>query len=395
MSTDEPTTSTVRGSAGGQEFCVLLACFDGASGASKVRRKVDSLLDKAGDVILDEVVLRVDAKRKARVFDPRRTRAGLLTSAFTWGVFGLVTGGWESLGLWAVLGAVGGGGWAYLNEHLLTKDQLARIGRSVRPDSSALAVYLQGSNPEQLLTRMSAVRPTTASIATISADLSAHVHSAPVNGVGTTPGQAAEDGTAAVEADRLAMVLVRYRGAQAARDAMLKQAMSMGKKSMGKKPKGKKPKGKANEEGVPEVELLIETDGSGRHRVIDPTTGARITSRGDVLSWGGFGLVCGAIAGYLGTSGILGAVERGFLTAIGWAIFGLIAGALYGLWAGRGVSARRISRMGPILPPDTSTVIAWADDTVSPEAIKTWATGNSNLLTLWFTPTSTGAQLEA
>jgi hypothetical protein len=51
--------------------------------------------------------------------------------------------------------------------------------------------------------------------------------------------------------------------------------------------------------------------------------------------------------------------------------------------------------MGPILPPDTSTVIAWADDTVSPEAIKTWATGNSNLLTLWFTPTSTGAQLEA
>ena len=390
MSTDEPTTSTVRGSAGGQEFCVLLACFNGASGASKVRREVDSLLDEAGDVVLDEVVLRVDAKRKARVFDPRRTRAGLLTSTLTWGVFGLVTGGWESLGLWAVLGAVGGGGWAYLNEHLLTKDQLARIGRSVRPDSSALAVYLQAANPEQLLTRMSAVRPTTASIATISADLSAHVHSAPVNGVGTTPGQAAEDGTAPVEVDRLAMVLVRYRGAQGARVAMLQHAMSKGKKPMGKKPKGK-----ANEEGVPEVELLIETDGSGRHRVIDPTTGARITSRGDVLSWGGFGLVCGAIAGYLGTSGILGAVERGFLTAIGWAIFGLIAGALYGLWAGRGVSARRISRMGPILPPDTSTVIAWADDTVSPEAIKTWATGHSNLLTLWFTPTSTGAQLEA
>ena len=384
MSTDEPTTSTVRGSAGGQEFCVLLACFDGASGASKVRRKVDSLLDEAGDVVLDEVVLRVDAKRKARVFDPRRTRAGLLTSALTWGVFGLVTGGWESLGLWAVLGAVGGGGWAYLNEHLLTKDQLARVGTSVRPDSSALAVYLQAANPEQLLTRMSAVRPTTASIATISADLSSHVHTAPVHGVGTTPGQAADDGATGVQADRLAMVLVRYRGAQAARDAMRQHATSMGKKA----------KGKANEEGVPEVELLIETDGSGQHRVIDPTTGARVTSRGDVTSWGGFGLVCGAIAGYLGTSGVLGAVERGFLTAIGWAIFGLFAGALYGLWAGRGVSARRISRMGPILPPDSSTVIAWADDAVSPAAIKTWATGSSNLLTLWFTPTSTGAQLE-
>ena len=53
--------------------------------------------DRAGgDAILDEVVLRVDAKHKAQVYDPRRVLAGTLTPALTWGLFGLLAGGLES-----------------------------------------------------------------------------------------------------------------------------------------------------------------------------------------------------------------------------------------------------------------------------------------------------------
>ena len=39
----------------------------------------------------------------------------------------------------------------------------------------------------------------------------------------------------------------------------------------------------------------------------------------------------------------------------------LFAGALYGLWAGRAVSARRLKGVGPLLPPDSSVILAWAD----------------------------------
>jgi hypothetical protein len=74
-----------------------------------------------------------------------------------------------------------------------------------------------------------------------------------------------------------------------------------------------------------------------------------------------FGLVLGVIAGFGGNGGLFGALERGVVTGIGWAIFGLAAGALYGLWAGLGVSARRLSSIRPILPPDTSMVLAWAE----------------------------------
>ena len=62
-------------------------------------------------------------------------------------------------------------------------------------------------------------------------------------------------------------------------------------------------------------------------------------ARSDVISWGGFGLVFGAIVGVVGGGGILGFLEDGVATGIGWALFGLVAGALYGLWAGRSISA--------------------------------------------------------
>ena len=48
---------------------------------------------RAGTRSWIEVVVKVNAKRKARVHDPRRTLAGTLTSALTWGIFGLLAGG--------------------------------------------------------------------------------------------------------------------------------------------------------------------------------------------------------------------------------------------------------------------------------------------------------------
>ena len=47
----------------------------------------------SGGALLDEAVLKVSGKGKALVYDPRRTMAGALTPALTWGVFGLVASG--------------------------------------------------------------------------------------------------------------------------------------------------------------------------------------------------------------------------------------------------------------------------------------------------------------
>ena len=81
----------------------------------------------------------------------------------------------------------------------------------------------------------------------------------------------------------------------------------------------------------------------------------------DIIGWGVFGVAVGAITGFVGNGGILGSIESGVVTGVLWAIFGLFAGALYGLWAGRAVSARRLKGVGPLLPPDSSVILAWAD----------------------------------
>ena len=65
-----------------------------------------------------------------------------------------------------------------------------------------------------------------------------------------------------------------------------------------------------------------------------------------------------------------------------WAIFGLVAGALYGLWAGRGVSARRLKGVGPLLPPDSSVLVAWADSAAEAPTIESLATPNTETLAL-------------
>ena len=62
--------------------------------------------------------------------------------------------------------------------------------------------------------------------------------------------------------------------------------------------------------------------------------------------------------GFAGNGGVLGSIESGVVTGLLWALFGLGAGALYGLWAGRGVSARRLKALGPFIPPGSSMLLA-------------------------------------
>ena len=133
------------------------------------------------------------------------------------------------------------------------------------------------------------------------------------------------------------MLLVRFVGEHAARQALAKSGAAS-----------------HQDHKAPQVELFIEANEHGRRRVIDPTTGSAAFAKSDAISWGLFGLVWGAIVGFAGDGGVLGSIESGLVTGILWALFGLVAGALYGLWAGRGVSARRLKGLGPLLPPDSS-----------------------------------------
>ena len=105
-------------------LCVLLVCFAGAKRASHVRSELGKGLRSSGADLLDEAVLKVNGKGKAQVYDPRRTLAGTLTPALTWGLFGLLAGGWKGLVIWAVVGALCGGLWAYYTEHIASKSEL-------------------------------------------------------------------------------------------------------------------------------------------------------------------------------------------------------------------------------------------------------------------------------
>ena len=100
---------------------------------------------------------------------------------------------------------------------------------------------------------------------------------------------------------------------------------------------------------------MVRTDPRGRRHVADPTFGSAAMVRSNIVSWGLFSLVFGAISGAFGG----GLFRVGLLTGIGWAIFGIFAGFLYGLWAGRSISARRLRSVSSLLPDGTSAILAW------------------------------------
>ena len=90
---------------------------------------------------------------------------------------------------------------------------------------------------------------------------------------------------------------------------------------------------------------------------------------------------------------MLGFAEDAVVTGILWAIFGLVAGTLYGLWAGRAISARRIKPLRPLLPPDTSIALCWAEGPLSDDSIAEWSAPASDQLILEFKAIAGGAAL--
>ena len=340
---------------------------------------MEARLRSNGDKVLQTTILRVTDKHKASVHDSRRVLQGTLTAALTWGLFGLVAGTnhLESAIIWAALGAICGGAFAYASEHVLTKSELARIGRRLAPDSSALLTYAETNDPERMLATAGAHASSAASVALIDPDLTARVFAgttAPVE----LPHGPPEAKPALDETSLLSMLVYRYPDMNAAADIAATVS-------------GAKPA----RDGAPQVELVIETDRSGHRHVTDPTRGTAAWARSDVVSWGLFGVVFGALAGAIGGGGLHGLVTRALVTGIGWAVFGLVAGTLYGLWAGRSISARRLEGIGPILAPGTSSLLAWADGALRDHALAPLAQAGSQSLVLRFSPVPGGAVLEA
>ena len=96
------------------------------------------------------------------------------------------------------------------------------------------------------------------------------------------------------------------------------------------------------------------------------TTGGAAFSKSDAISWELLGVAWGLIVGLAAGDGrVIGSLESGLVIGILWGLFGLVAGALYSLWAGRGVSARRLKGLGTFVPPDTSQAVAWAEGSLS------------------------------
>ena len=371
-----PNRNVGQTTVGHGHLSLLLVCLDSRRAASGARRPLQRQLRADGDAILDTVVLRVKPNRHCAVYDPRRVLMGTLTATLTWGAFGLVAGGLKGLALWAILGAVCGGLWAYFTEHLLTKNELVRIGAELPADSSSLVMFVETTDPRRVLERTASLAPKTGSVATIDDDLSASVFVGPDGPieVPSSPVSAATFGPQSPES----MVLLRYPNPGTARDVT--QRMT--------------PKSKKTPVAV-RVEAVIWADSKGRRHVADPSQGVAAWAKSDIVSWGLFGVVVGALAGAFGGGGVHAFVEDAVVTGVGWAVFGLIAGALYGLWAGRAVSARRIKRLRRLLPADRSILIAWADDQALQADVDALTTAGSERLIVRFNPVPGGAVLEA
>lgn len=359
---------------------VLLLCFDGAKRAAQIRRQLSRQLEQQGNAILDAAIIRVDGQGKARVYDPQRTVAGALTAALTWGVFGLLTSGLIGPIGWAVIGAVCGGLFAYYTEQPLSGTQLRRIGEGMRPDSSAIVVFMKSAD-EALLPATAAYEPTTATLAAISGELSAHVLAA-AGPTEVTVGPGGQLPAADKSSDGntlLNMLLVRLPGQHTVREALPTLAATA----------------KTPDPSLPQVEVVLESDARGGLHVHSPNFGVGFSARSSLVSWGVLGLIFGAIGGLTGDGGILGFLGGGLITGVVWGAFGILAGALYGLFVGNVLSGKQRKKLDGLVPPGSSLAFLWADGDFSNEAISRWAPPGSQRTVVRFNSTSKGIILSA
>lgn len=363
---------------GDARLSFLLACFEGAGSAAENRKPICRDLDRRGIEVLEEFIFKVDAKGKVRIYDPHRTLAATFTPALTWGLFGLLAGsaGWVSLAIWGVLGAICGGLYGYLNVHSLAKTQLTRVGRGMRHDSSALAVFVRAGDADAVLSSVGSFQPTSASVAVISGNLSAEVIAGAANPVEVSRIEAGAGPPPENETTLVNMLFVRHEG----------RRVNWGAASAGKPASSKAAR--------PEVAVVLEADEYGRLHVHDPKWGVRSVRKQSLVSWGAFGVLFGVVAGLTGGGGILSSIESGVAVGIVWGVFGAIAGSLFGAWAGRPISSRRLQAMNGFVPPDSSLALGWADGAQGNEAIRRWAPPKSRRLLIRLNPTPQGILLE-
>lgn len=365
---ESQTNKVTSTKAEGNQVCVLLASFKGSKTASKNRKAIGKKIKENGHYILNEQVIQVNDKRKVVFYDPRALLYGTLIPIFTWGLFGLISNGTlESVIIWGALGAFFGGLFYYYVIHLWTKNELKRIGKLATPDSSALLMFIHASDTQSILSIASAFQPTSVRAALINEDLTAQVQ-------GDTPQQPTNNENSLF----LSMLLFRYKGKRTAHDLLIQKGLN--KKQVKK---------------LVQVDLVFETNDKGKVNVNSPSQGPVATAKADLVSWGVFGVVFGAIAGLFSTGGVLGFFEGGILTGIGWGIFGLFAGMLMGYFANRTVTSSQVKGITSLLRPDSSLILAWADATAPPDEIDMFATPDSQHLILDFVAGKEGAVLEA
>ena len=338
---------------------VVLACFEGSGTSAKARRSIAGDLRSVGDVVCDCVIVRVNPRRRVTLYDPGRVRAGALTAALTWAVFGALTGGGgRGFVVWGVIGAGCGAAFAYVHEHLLTTAQLDRLGTCLPGNTSALLMFVETTDAARVLKTTVDHGATVASVAAIDDELHAE----------TVKADGAESASNAVA---LSMLIYRYRDQPDAR--RIASTILAG-----------------HDTTMPQVELVVERDPAGRLRVVDPMHGVHAMAKSDVVSWGGLGLVLGAIAGAVAGGGVLGFLAGGLVTGVVWGLFGLAAGALYGLWAGRAVSARRLKDVRLPLSAGGSSLLAWADGRRDAADLEAFNAPGSRSLEICFKPTARG-----
>ena len=365
------------GASGHEQIGVLLACFDGRKTATKARRSLETQVRAQGDELLDTVVLEVDEKHKATTHDPRKVFRAIVTAGLVWGACGITgaDGLWSVL-FWGAVGAIGGGLFMHYSLRHLTKSELARVGSRLPAQSSALAIWAGTTDARRLLETATTQKPSVASVAAIGADLTTRVFSGPTDPVEVPPGAADKVDHTAV----LSMVMLRYPSPE-----------------MAEKMASHPPVGDDGAALPLEIEMMIRSDAGGHRHVSDPEFGAKAAAKSELLSWGGFGLVFGVLAGAAGGGALLGIIESGVSSAIVWGIVGLGVGVLYGLVVLKSFSPRRLKSVGSLAAPGTSILMAWVDAArpITESVLDAYGAPGSQRLLLNFNFNARGAVLGA
>jgi hypothetical protein len=361
------------GASSERQLALLFACFDGRKTAGKARRSMESQLEAQGDVRLNTSVLEVDAKHKASIHDPHKVLLGTVTVAIVWGLCGLtgVEGVWSVI-FWGAVGAIGGVAFLYYYMHHQTKSELGRLGSALPGQSSVLAIWAETKDAARLLQAAAPAKPFVGSAASIGSDLTTRVLADPANPAVVPHGSADE----IRKSDTLlSLVLLRYPSPEVA-EQMVSQPPA---------------------DSSFEVSTIIRSGPDGKPHVKDPYFGVRAMAKSDLLWWGGFGVVYGALVGAAGGGGLFGVIEEGVVSAVVWGIVGLGVGALYGALFGQAFSGRRLKGVGPLVGPGTSILAAWVDGAspLTKSALDEYAKPGSQRLVLNFNPSERGVVLQA